>query len=157
MLLMSTLLDLRARVVVEGREFSGVLGEEEEEEAFSIAGLEEEKEEDDDVAGVGVVVVVDFLEEETEDEEIDVWTPPSTSETMMPKIQQLMMKNARPAAKSPGTNVLRPRNSSWYPCWSQAAWPRIQSTNAVAPRVGRAVRDDRGRYSGRKIRYHRKY
>lgn len=110
--LMSTLLDLRPRVVG-GREFSGVLGEE---EAFSIAGPEEEDDDDDAVAGAGEVVVMDFLEE------IDAltsrfgWTPPSTSETMMPKIQQLMMKNAKPAAKRPGTNVLRPRNSNWYPC-----------------------------------------
>lgn len=38
------------------------------------------------------------------------------SATITPMIQQLTHKKIRLASHSPGTKVLLPRNSSWYPC-----------------------------------------
>lgn len=51
------------------------------------------------------------------------WLPMST--IMMPKIQQLTAKNARPAMKSPDTKVLLPRNSSIYACCNQSPWLEV--------------------------------
>ena len=54
-------------------------------------------------------------------------SPLPTSPTIIPKIQQLTAKNANPAPNNPGTNVLRPKNSSWYACWSQIPCARMIS------------------------------
>lgn len=76
---------------------------------------------------------------------------------MMPNIQQLMRKNPSEDSHSPGKKVLAPRNSSWYACCSQAAWPRTQRARAAMPRRGLRIMEELGRYSGRKTMYQRKY
>lgn len=66
----------------------------------------------------------------------------ATSPTTTPKIQQFAKKKPSAATHSPGTNVLSPKNSSWYPCCNQAACVRIHSTRAARPRRGRVCRRD---------------
>lgn len=91
---------------------------------------------------------------------LNIWTHKSTyatSPTTTPKIQQFARKNPSADTQSPGTNVLSPKNSSWKPCCSQAAWVRIHNNRAAMPSLGRWRKEECGRYRGRRTRYQRKY
>lgn len=79
------------------------------------------------------------------------------SSIISPSIQQLTAKKTRPAYHKPGTNACSPRNSSLYPSYSQYACPATQATNARNPIQGFLSNLEFGRYSGRKMRYQRKY
>lgn len=64
---------------------------------------------------------------------------------IIPNIQQLARKKASEAIHRPGKYVLLPRNSSWKPCCSHAAWVATQRTRAATPSFGLRRREDWGR------------